>query len=202
MPPHLAALAALVHQCVARAQRRRRRIELALDHRQKGLRHIGEGAERLGVFLREFGDVGDGAFAVAIHAERGAVLEHADHRHVGKDVAQAEFRFQSQIVVLQKRIALNEDVRHRMLVVQEARHGEFARHHAAAEPGVALKHQYLLARRRHVRRGNQAVVAGADGDDVVCFGHAVQLVIDWMYAVSMYSRMAKIMSSLTSTIQA
>ncbi len=130
---------------VRRAQRNGGRIELRLDHRQEGLGHVGEAAIGLGVLFGEFGDVGDGALAVAVHAERGAVLEHADHRHVGEDVAQAEFGFEAEVVVLEQRIALDEDVRHRVLVVQEARHGQFAGDDAAAVPGIALQHQHLLA---------------------------------------------------------
>ncbi len=54
----------------------------------------------------------------------------------GKTYLQAEFRLETQIVILQERIALNEDVRHRMLVVLEARHGQLACHHAAASQAL------------------------------------------------------------------
>jgi len=47
-----------------------------------------------------------------------------------------------------------------MLVVPEARHGQLARDDAAAEPLVALQDGDLLAGRRQVGRGDEAVVAG------------------------------------------
>jgi glyoxylase-like metal-dependent hydrolase (beta-lactamase superfamily II) len=48
----------------------------------------------------------------------------------------------------------------------EARHGEFAGHHPAAQPAIALEHHHLLARGRQVGRGHQAVMARADTDDI------------------------------------
>ncbi len=52
-----------------------------------------------------------------------------------------------------------------------ARPCELARHDAAAEPRVALEHEHLFARGREVGRGHEAVVPGADGDDVVRSAH-------------------------------
>ena len=57
-----------------------------------------------------------------------------------------------------------------MLVVAEARQRQLARDHAAAEPGIALQHQHALAGLGQVGGGHQAVVAAADGDDVVVAG--------------------------------
>ncbi len=59
-----------------------------------------------------------------------------------------------------------------MLVVPEARHGQFTGHHAAAEPGVALEHDDLPAGDGQVGRSHQAVVAGADRDDIERFRHS------------------------------
>ena len=61
---------------------------------------------------------------------------------------------------------------HRMLVVPEARHGQLTGDHTAAEPGVALEHQDLLAGDRQVGRCHQPVVAGADRDDIEGFRHS------------------------------
>ena len=80
-------------------------------------------------------------------------------------------RFEPELVVTQQRVALNEDVRHRVLVVLVAGLRELARHDAAAEPRVALENQHLLAGGRQIGRGHEAVVAGADGDDVVRSAH-------------------------------
>ena len=68
-------------------------------------------------------------------------------------------RLELELVVLQQRIRLDEDVRHRVLIVQIAGHGQCARDHAAAEPGVALEHEHLLAGRGEIRGGDEAVVA-------------------------------------------
>ena len=72
----------------------------------------------------------------------------------------------SRIVILQERIGLDENVAHGMLVVAEARQRELARDHAAAEPGVALEDQDLLARRRQIGGRHQAVVTRSHGHDV------------------------------------
>ena len=60
--------AALVHQRVGRAQRNRRRIERDWIIGSHARGHVGEAAIGLGILLGEFGDLGDGPFAVAIHA--------------------------------------------------------------------------------------------------------------------------------------
>ncbi len=58
-------------------------------------------------------------------------------------------------------------MRHRMLVVAEARPRQFARHHPATHPGIAFEHQHPLTALGEVGRGHQPVVAAADGDDVI-----------------------------------
>ena len=164
--PQLAALAALIEHGIGGADRRRRRIQRGGDHRQPGRglqRHLAKG---LGIALRELRDLGRRLFAVAIQLERAAILEHRHHRHVREDVVEPIARLELELVVLQQRIALDEDVAHGMLVVAEARQRELARDHAAAEPGVALEHQYLLAGRRQIGGRHQAVVARPHGNDI------------------------------------
>ncbi len=74
---------------------------------------------------------------------------------------------QAQFVPLQQRIGLDEDMRHRVLIVAKARPGQLARDHAAAQPRIALQHQHAFAALGQVCGCHQAVVPAADGDDVV-----------------------------------
>jgi hypothetical protein len=170
--PQLAALSALVHQRIGRTDWSRRRIERTHDHRQiaRGLRR--EPPIGLGILLRELGDLRAALLAVAVQPERRAVLEHGHHRQLGEHVRQAVLRFELQLVVLQERVGLNEDVRHRVLIVQVARQREGARDDAAAEPGVALEDEDFLAGGREIGRSDEAVMTRADGDDVVVGAHS------------------------------
>src|SRR5690606_14629120 len=144
-------------------------------------------AVRVRVLPRVLCDLRARSFAVAIEGEGGAVLENRHDRRVGEDVLQAVAGLEPELVASEKRIAVDEDVRDRVLVVQEAGHGQLAGHDAAAEPWVALEHEDLLARCREVCGGDEPVVAGADRDDVVGVAHASCC---RMYPVSMYSRTA------------
>ena len=167
--PELAAFAALVHHGVGGADRRRRRIQRWRRSSAATPRPAATPCRKVSASCFEnFAISAAERLAVAVQLERRAVLEHRHHRHFGEDVFEAVARLELELVVLQQRIALDEDVAHRMLVVPEARQGQFARDHAAAEPGIALEHQHLLAGRGQIGGGHEAVVAGADGDDVCC----------------------------------
>jgi len=164
--PQLAAFAALVEHRMSGAHRSRRRIQRGRDHRQPAGGLQRHPAKSPGIALRELRNLRRRLLAVAMEFERAAILEHRHHRHLREDVFEAIARLEPKLVILQQRIGLDEDVAHRVLVVEEARQREFARDDAAAEPGVALEHQHLFAGRRQIGGGHQAVVARSHGNDI------------------------------------
>ncbi len=124
--PQLTAFAALVHHRERRALRHRRAIKRGRDHRQPAGGLVGEAAIAFCVFLRELRDLGAGALAVAIQGEGAAILEHRHHRHLGEGVFQAVLALEPEPVAGEQRVGLDEDVRHRVLVVAEPRHRDLA----------------------------------------------------------------------------
>ncbi len=162
----LAAFGALVHHRGLRAHRHRRRVQPGLDHRQPLRRLLRHGEERLGVTVRELADRLGRPGGVAVERQRRAVFPHAHHRHFGEHVLEAVLALEAELVVQQQRVALNEDVAHRVLVVAEPRPGQLARHDAAAEPFVALEHEHLAPGDREVGCRYEAVVARTDDHDV------------------------------------
>ena len=162
----LLAFEALIHHGEARAHRGGRRIESGRQHRHPFRGGVRQPHESVGVLLAVARDIGAGTLPVTVDAHGLAVLEDGDERHVGEDVFEAVFRFQPELVVLQQRITLDEDMRHAVLVVQEARNGQFPGDHAAAEMIVALQNQHGFPRRGEIGGGRQSVMARADGYDI------------------------------------
>ena len=159
--------AALIHHRVGRTQRHRRRVQSGHQHRQprRGLRR--QAQESLRVMPRELADLRRRALWVPVHAQSRTVLEHRHHRRVGKQVLQSESTLEAELVAQQERVGLNEDMGHRVLVVAEARRVSSRVTTPPPEPGIALEHQHASAALGEVGRCHQAIVATADGDDVV-----------------------------------
>src|SRR4029077_10714865 len=126
-----------------RAHRHGRGVERRRDHRQPGCRLLGEPTIRVRIRTREPGNLRPGTLTIPIQADRLPILEEARYGRIREQVAQSVAGFESQLVILEHRVSLNEDVSHRMLVVPESRHRELTGHHAAAEPGIALQYDDL-----------------------------------------------------------
>ena len=82
-------------------------------------------------------------------------MRPADPKHV----AQAIPGFELQLIVLQQRVGLDEDVRHRVLIVPVAGHRQLAGHHTPTEPGVAFEHHHFFSGHGEIGCRDQAVVA-------------------------------------------
>ena len=82
---------------------------------------------------------------IPVQRQGRAILEHRHHRRFRKQVPQSIAALQSQLIPLQQRIGLDEDMRHGMLIVAKAGQRELARDHAAAQPRIAFQHQHALA---------------------------------------------------------
>ena len=111
------------------------------------------------------GQLGGGRVAVAGHDDRVAVGQGQDDGRIGVDVAQAVLG-QPQLVVPDDRVGLDQHVRAGAGVVPEARQRELLGHGVAADVRLLLEDDDLEPGRGEVGRPDQAVVAGADDDDV------------------------------------
>ena len=172
--PQFAALIAAVEHGIAGSHRHGRRVERGLDHRQPLCRLRRDRPKRLGILLRILRDGRSRALAVAIQLQGSAILKDRHHRNFGEEVIEIVAGFEAKLIVQEQWIALDEDVAHRVLVMPETRLRQLARDDAAPEPGIALQHQHLLARNGRIGRSDEAVMAGADGNDV-CVTHGLFL---------------------------
>ena len=165
--PQLAAFAALVHHRVGRAERRGRRVQRRRDHRQPRGRLLREPAEGVRVLLRELRDLRAGALADRDTARascrpRTPTSSAARGRCIrGRSLA---LSFSSSF--FSSGLRLDEDVAIECWSCRKP--GTVSSRVTTPPPNQALRSSTstLLAGGREVGGGDEAVVAGADGDDV------------------------------------
>ncbi|MDT4840039.1 hypothetical protein FQZ97_738470 [compost metagenome] len=133
---------------------------------------FGEAQVGVRVLLRELRQLLVVALAIPVKAEGGTVLEDRNQRHLRVDVLEAVLAQQTELIIADQRVRLNEDVANAVLVMAETRDRQLARNHATAKPRVSLQDQDFFAGGCQVSGGDEAIVAGANGDNVVNRGHA------------------------------
>ncbi|MNF76132.1 hypothetical protein D3C84_582360 [compost metagenome] len=126
----------------------------------------------LSVFLGEFCQFLIVALAITVEAQSRAVIEHGDQGYLRVNVLQTVLAKEPQLIVADQRVRLDKDMTNAVLIMFEAWHRELACDYTAAKPGVTFKYQDFFAGCCQIRSGHQAVMAGANGYNVVSRGHA------------------------------
>ena len=146
----------------------RRLDQRGLEEVRHPLQHRLVLGEILGVLLRELRDLAMGHLLVGPHQQVAAVGEGGEARRTARQHLEA--------VPLELQIA--DDLRTEE-AVDVAGGGdleagpELFGDGAAAEQFAAFEDEHLAAGSREIGGGDQAVVAGADDDGVVCSGHGI-----------------------------
>ena len=123
---------------------------------------------------RPAGQLRRGLRPVAGHHDRLAVGQRQHHGRVGVHVPQPVRGRQPQLVVPDHRVALDQHVRAGAGVVPEARQGQLLGDGVAADDRLLLEDDDLEPGGGEVGRADQAVVPGADDDDVGAAAHAAR----------------------------
>src|SRR5579862_4180535 len=130
-----------------------------------------EAAISLCITCREARDRGTGFVEIGVTNERCLIIEDCREDAFGMEIAQAEFRLESELVIEDQRIGLNDDMGRRVPIMAKAWSDAFHRYDPTAEPIVLLEHQYLLPGFGEIGGGDQAIMARADKNNVVGSGH-------------------------------
>ncbi len=120
----------------------------------------------LAVGLRVARDLLDRAVEVHPRGELLPVRERDVGERVGHEVLEPVALLQTELVVQEQRVGLDQRVSGRARVDQVARPEQLLGRGAAAGDGARVEHEHLAARHGQIRRGDEAVVAGARDDDV------------------------------------
>jgi hypothetical protein len=134
--------------------------------RQAGGPLLDQLAERRRVGCGPAPDLVDRALQVAVDHEAVAVGLGEDGRRVGVYVLQSPLRGESELVVDQQRVGLDQYVRGRAGVVRESRQRELLGHGVATGQWTCLQDDDAQPRLGEVAGADEAVVPGADDDDV------------------------------------
>jgi hypothetical protein len=120
-----------------------------------------QGTEGVRVGLVQPRDLRGGAFDVAVHHQTRPVGEGQHDRGIGVHVPQAQSG-QSEFVVADRGVGLQQHVRAGAGVVQVPGQRELLGDRVAADDGLLLDHEHLKSGARQVRGGDQGVVSGSD----------------------------------------
>ena len=147
-----------------------RRVAVGAERALRSVVVLDHPSERVGVAPGELGEFVACAVEASPLGQPSPVRKGDVHHRIRVHVLES-VRAELQLVVAQRRACLNEVVRGRARVVEEAGQRQLLGRGIAAHDRPRVEHAALVARTREIRGGDERVVSAARDDDVEGLAH-------------------------------